>query len=125
MVDSVSFSSWLEGIMVERGMSQADVARRCGVTRSAINGVVTRGKLPGRDLCMALSRGLSLAPEVVFRQAGLLPEKARSALAENLAHRISMLDEGDQAVVDSLVTTLIDKRRNKSTYETKSGGQAS
>lgn len=73
MADKYNFSTWLSEQMDKRNLTQAELARLAGVTRSAINGVLTGTRGPGNDLCLAIARALRLPPETVFRAAGLLP----------------------------------------------------
>lgn len=64
---------WLEERLKEKGISQRELARRSGITAGAINHVLSGTRNPGEDFCTKIARGLGLPPEVVFRQAGLLP----------------------------------------------------
>jgi transcriptional regulator with XRE-family HTH domain len=72
------FGNWLEAELKEREMTQADLARSAGVTRGAINGVITGARGPGIDLCQAIARAFQIPPEEVFRQAGFLPFKSET-----------------------------------------------
>ncbi len=73
MADRIDFSTWLDNELLKRNWSQSELARRAGVTRSGINGVIIGSRNPGTDLCEAIARALRLPPEEVFRAAGILP----------------------------------------------------
>src|SRR5690606_5343811 len=68
------FVSWLKGEMKARGWSQAELARRAGVTRGAIGNVLRGDRGPGRDLLIAIAGALNYPSETVFRQAQFFPE---------------------------------------------------
>lgn len=76
VADTISFANWLEGEMRKAELSQAELARAAGVTRSAINGILTGRRGPGSDLCRAIARALGIPEEAVFRVAGILQSKA-------------------------------------------------
>jgi transcriptional regulator with XRE-family HTH domain len=109
MDDRIDFSQWLQEQMNERGLSQSDLARLAGVTRSSINGILVGTRGPGPDLCNAIARGLKLPPEVVFRAAGLLPPKPNAEpTVEEASYKLSQLPDWQQKIVlrfiDSLLT---------------------
>jgi len=93
MVDNY-FVEWLEKEMAERNLSQSELARRSGVTRSAINGVLTGYRNPGPELCESIARAFKIAPEIVFRKAGILPPKpSKDNLTEEAEFLLSQLTE--------------------------------
>ena len=73
MVYTTQFSEWLLSVLSQKGMSQSELARQAGVTRGAINGVITGARGPGVDLCNGIAKALKIPPEEVLRAAGLLP----------------------------------------------------
>ena len=89
MVD-IFFAQWLELKLYEYEMTQSQLARAAGVTRAAINGVLSGKRGPGPDLCNAIARALKLPPEIVFREAGLLPPKSEAdEITERAQHIIN------------------------------------
>lgn len=36
-----TFSNWLTAVLIQKGISQSELARQAGVTRGAINGILT------------------------------------------------------------------------------------
>ena len=42
MVYTTQFSEWLTAVLFQKGISQSELARQAGVTRGAINGLLTR-----------------------------------------------------------------------------------
>lgn len=69
-----AFGRWLLRELRTANISQAELARRAGVTRSTINGVI-HGRSPGNSLLLAISNALAIPAEVVFTAAGLLPDR--------------------------------------------------
>ncbi len=68
-----TFAQWLQGEMVAREWSQAELARRANITKGAISHVLNETRRPGEALCKAIAQALEYPPEVIFRAAGLLP----------------------------------------------------
>jgi len=111
MADTNIFSDWLQAEMDNRGLTQAELARLAGVTRSAINGVLTGNRGPGNDLCVAISRALKLPPELVFRKAGLLPPVPQiTEYTEEILHLINKLPPEDQEEILELLRFKIERK---------------
>ena len=117
VADKCWFSEWLQSEMDNRGWSQADLAREAGVTRAAINGVLTGARGPGNELCVAIANAFHLTPEVVFRAAGLLPPaREPDPLASEAAHLVSLLPEDKKQIAVEYIRFLVemeDKKRRK------------
>jgi len=73
MASSEELTRWLSEEVDRRGWSYREIARRGGLSSGAISNVIKGKSSPGWDLCVGLARALDVAPEVVFRKAGLLP----------------------------------------------------
>lgn len=72
-VNGIDFSEWLMREIETRGISQAELAYKAGVSAATISHVLTGTRNAGPDLCVAIARALNYSPEYVFRIAGLLP----------------------------------------------------
>ena len=68
-----NFSEWLKRELNQRGWSQRELARRAGVSATAINDTINQKTRPGWDLCTAIARAFDMSEEEVFRIATLLP----------------------------------------------------
>lgn len=73
MADRFIFGLWLENEMHTRNITQSELARRAGVTRAAINGVLSSARGPGVELCQGIAKAFKIPPEEVYRAAGILP----------------------------------------------------
>jgi len=73
MTNVYRFADWLLQILEEKNWTQSELARKAGISRSAISKVISGERGPGTDICQAIATALNIPPEDVFRQAGLLP----------------------------------------------------
>lgn len=90
LMSAVSFPEWLLEQMDSLRLSQADLARKSGLTTAAISRILTGSRDAGPDACRAIARALDLPEELVFRQAGLLSPETPAADAPNLAEWIHL-----------------------------------
>ncbi len=68
-----AFISWLESELKKRDWQPTDLARKAGLHTASITRVLNGTRNPGPDICRAIAHALNYSPEIVFRQAGLLP----------------------------------------------------
>ena len=98
----ISFAIWLEAQLQEQGISQAELARRAGVTRGAINGILTGARGPGTDLAKGIARALKLPEDEVMIAAGLMSPKPKEDKGQKeidyLYHNLKKQSSKDQAV---------------------------
>ena len=107
------FGKWLLDELERRSMSQADLARKSGVSRTAISDVISGSSKPGFRLCRGIADGLRLPFLTVLLQAGLVRESdifmldGLSSDERSLLHGFRMLVPDDKIsilrIVDSLV----------------------
>lgn len=67
------FATWLMREIETRGWTNAELARRAGISAASISMVVSGQKGVGLDFCLGVSRAFGQPPETVLRKAGLLP----------------------------------------------------
>lgn len=70
-----TFVSWLENGIKARGWTIRGLARRAGLTHVTISNVLNGTRNPGVEFCLGVARALREPPELVFRRAGLLPDR--------------------------------------------------
>lgn len=68
-----SFADWLRDKLNEMGWTQAELARRSGVSAPQITRLLSGERGIGEQSISSIARALRLPPETVFRAAGLLP----------------------------------------------------
>ena len=76
------FADWLLEEMNIRGWSQADLARKSGLTTAGISRLISGNRKAGPKTVMAIAKGLKLPAEYVFIKAGILPEKPAVTMRE-------------------------------------------
>lgn len=70
----MTFGDWLLEQLKKEEMSQADLARRSGLTRGAVSMLVRGQTQPKGETCGRIAQALGLTPETVLKAAGILPE---------------------------------------------------
>jgi transcriptional regulator with XRE-family HTH domain len=114
LVMSDSFSIWLNGELLQRGWSQAELARQANLSRTAISDVLSEKHDAGFDLCIAIARALHLPPESVFRIAGLLPPTpAHTEQKEELLYLFEQLPENQKPIAVDYIRFLVEKNEAK------------
>lgn len=89
-----NFGDWLQVQLIERDWSQAELGRRAGLTRSAINQYLSgKNKLPHREAAQGLSHALGVSVETIYRAAGMIPDlpNRRAEIEEALGFSITGL----------------------------------
>jgi transcriptional regulator with XRE-family HTH domain len=111
------FSDWLSDQMEKEGITQAELSRRSGVTRSTINSVMTGRRNAGADLCRSIAKGLNLPPADVFAAAGLLPQSVEDNLVNTIAHLSDQLPPEERMGVIEFIKMRLrvsnDKKKSK------------
>ena len=89
------FSEWLMDQIRINGLTQAELARASGLSRTAISDMINRKRLkPEQPTLNAIANGLKLPPETVYRAAGLLPQLPERRIAEEIAaYKLAELDD--------------------------------
>ena len=82
------FSEWLLKEMNIRGWSQADLARKSGLTTAGVSRLITGNRRAGVKTVMAIAKGFKLPAEYVFIKAGILPEKSEATMLEMRSLRV-------------------------------------
>jgi transcriptional regulator with XRE-family HTH domain len=67
------FAEWLNAELRNREWSQAELARRAGVSRAAISDIASGKHKIGKDVATGIARAFKMQPVTVFRAAGILP----------------------------------------------------
>jgi transcriptional regulator with XRE-family HTH domain len=65
--------TWLASELKTRGWSHRELARRAGLSQTAVSTVLSGQRQPGWDFCVSVAKALGESPEQMFRRAGLLP----------------------------------------------------
>jgi len=68
-----TISEWLASTLKETGMSQAELARKSGVSAAHITKVLNGERGLGETSLRAIAEALHIPPEQAFRDVGFLP----------------------------------------------------
>jgi len=93
---NAQFSAWLRSTISQKGISDAEFARRAGVSRGAISSLINGRREPGRDLLNGISRALNMPMDEVYRVAGYSDSSGNDPTAARIAHMASLLPESDK-----------------------------
>jgi transcriptional regulator with XRE-family HTH domain len=97
------FSQWLNRELEIRGWSRYKLHQTSGVDSGYISRILNREQpKPGPDVLKAFAHALGYPPEVLFRKAGLLPEKGPEPPdLEELKHiYMSVSEEAKQEILN-------------------------
>ena len=111
MVDDLA--TWMRHELSTRAWSMREMARRVGVSHTAIINVASGRVRPSAGLCRKIALVLHVPPEQVFRRAGFLPPAPRgtpSLLEANFL--FAQLSEGEQETLLTMMRALVEKRRD-------------
>lgn len=116
VMDRYEFGNWLMSQIESEGVSMSAFALRAGVSKQVISKYINNPpeKLD-QDVLSGIARALRIAPEEVFRVAGLLPPARSSQRVDRLMYQIEELDEEDQATLETFVGALVERKRKKNT----------
>lgn len=112
----VTFSQWLQNELTARGMSQADLARKSGLTTGAISNLINDVRHPSVEALLAIAKALKLPADALFRIAGILPETAETSVEdEELLFLFNQLSTNDQQELLEIARMKVSRRGNAKT----------
>lgn len=109
----MDFIDWLDQEMKKREMSQADLARKSGLSKQVISDYLNRKKkYPDPETLTAFAHGFSLSPIVLFRKAGLLPDTPTDQVRlDDWEYLLNQLPPDEQEEVRQIALMKIEKRQ--------------
>jgi transcriptional regulator with XRE-family HTH domain len=120
MADKINFADWLEKELTKSKLSQSDLAREAGVTRAAINGILTGARGPGIDLLNGIAKALHIPVEEIYRVAGILPPAPNeNKIIKQITHLTNDLPESEQEGILEFVKLRHRLSEDRGKYETK------
>jgi transcriptional regulator with XRE-family HTH domain len=97
----------------EKGWTQAELARRSGVSPAQITRVLSGERGLGEQSILAIAEALKLPPDEVYRAAGLLPQMGDDPYAREAAHLIGLLSEDQKRSAIEILRTLVSVEERK------------
>jgi transcriptional regulator with XRE-family HTH domain len=117
MVDNLSsFVNWLQAILNEKNVTQADIARIGFVTSAAVSKLFTlQLKSVGVEMCRAISVATNTPLVTVYRKAGHLPILPASQVeAEEMTELIVQItDEDLRQDAKTQLNIILNKQRKR------------
>lgn len=103
MVKFDDFAGWLQAELSERGMSQAELARRAETTTTTVYRVLNRERNAGVEFCKGIARAFNMRDTDVMKIAGLAastsPDDQAPSLRELISKFSQLSDEDQEAVL--------------------------
>lgn len=118
-----NLSSWLAKELERRGWSHRELARRAGVSQTAVSQAISGDRNIGWDFCAKIAGPLDMTPEEVLRLAGLLSKSSHNddKLIRQLSDRFQELSaERRRRVLDF---ALFEYQQQKQDQEQKQSEQ--
>ena len=110
-----TFADWLNEALKKQGMTQAELARRSGLTRQAISSYLSgKRETPEPEALISLARALKVAPDTLYRAAGLLPPIDPSeADLEDFREILKNLSPEEREELKAIGWLKIDRKKKK------------
>ena len=109
-MDKKIFSEWLLEQMENQNLTQADLAKASGLTRTAISDYINQKRTnPEPHALIALAKALHVSPLNIFRVAGLLPDDHLSEndrFLNDWREILSGLTKRDQELLKQMAITM-------------------
>lgn len=119
IVNNKLFSEWLLQEMNKANLSQADLARITGLSTGAISNLINQVRSPSPEALNKIAKALKLAPENVFRIAGLLPQELeKDYLTEEAEFLLSQLTELQRKQAVKFIRFLAEEKGEYSASDT-------
>ena len=110
-----TFGKWLSEEIARQGMTQSQLARRAGVSRSTIKRIIDGERGMGRASLGKIARALDLPPQELLRRIGYLPAERINEKDTTLARLMVVLSELPDEDVEELLYIALGKRDRRRT----------
>ena len=93
--------------MAEQNLGIRDLARKLGVSHPTVTELVTYGKKPSFDTCVAISKWLGQSPVSILQEAGLLPPQPEADEQDGkISHRTQNMSPEQKRAVLAFINSL-------------------
>ena len=107
VVSNEDFIAWINSQLRARDWSLRKLSREAGIHHGTISRVLSGHNSPGHDFCDGLARAFDMAPEEVYRLAGLLqPLPDDQITAESALYLFRHLTVADQERILAMMRVL-------------------
>lgn len=110
----MAFNDWLLIQIRKSGLSQSEIARRGGISHARISQVLA-GETPGEKFCKGIAQGLNIPADIVFREAGKLPQRKDDDLALREVYEIvRALNSENREQITRIASLMLREQRESS-----------
>lgn len=108
----MDFSTWLISVLEQSNISQAELARRMGISRQAINNLIGGRSKASIETYKNLARAIGIPTDEVLRAAGVLkPITPKDALRRRIEAKLEEASEEDLETLDRIAGTILDRHK--------------
>jgi transcriptional regulator with XRE-family HTH domain len=105
-----SMNQWFARILSEYNITPAEIKRRSGLSESHMSKVLKGERGFGEDAIRKIAKAVGVAPEVFFREVGILPPAPeRTQAHEQLLFLFDRLNDKDRQTVLDMMQFLLSK----------------
>lgn len=110
---SDELASWLSEQLNQRGWSARELARRAGVSHTAVVRAANGQSVPGWQICLKLAQALGVPDDIVLDLAGYRanPLAAEHGTRERVLQILDVLNEDDQNLLLTFAERLLESGR--------------
>jgi hypothetical protein len=116
VIDNLSsFVNWVNGVMSEQNITQADISRTGFVTRGAVSALLgLRIKSVGVEMCKAVSAATGIPLTVVMEKAGILPASFEmTPKKRQLLELAESADDNDVELAIAMLEASVKRKQKK------------
>lgn len=98
----------MQAELKKRDWSQADLARKSGVSRAVISKIIGKSSRPQPETLQAIARGLMLPAYMVIQEAGVLPPHVQWGRVDEVNYLLGSMSPDEQDDVIDYIRYKID-----------------
>lgn len=112
--ETFTFASWMVGLMKEQGLSLTQLAKRSGVSHSAIINWTKHGKNADADAVVKVANALGVDPaealQISGRDMGVVMTEKILSKRRRLLSLLDQIGEGDLEILEAMIRGLVERR---------------
>lgn len=106
-----SMDQWFAHILSKYDITPAEIKRRSGLSESHMSKVLKGERGFGEDAIRKIAKAVGVAPEVFFREVGILPPAPeRTQAHEQLLYLFDRLNDKDRQTILNMIQFLLSKK---------------
>jgi transcriptional regulator with XRE-family HTH domain len=115
----VAFVHKIKSKMEIENLGVSQLARKIGVSHPTVIDLVTHGKRPSLDTCVALAKWLKQSDVSVLREAGLLPPGPADEIRfDDWKYLLDQMSPEDEEEMRQMALVKIERRKKEQTSKT-------